>query len=213
MSIETRSPTQKIYYDPLSVARRTRQVVYGVEEHDKKVMLETILHDHPSQQVVLLTKSKRRANELGKYLEKQSITPTIIHGNHRAEDKEAGSKAFNTGASQLLITTDMILQSLRLETVDLLIHYDLPLEPKHYFDRLGFLKEKGASLACVSSSEEGLLGIIEYLMKMDIAKAELEGFEHSFLEPSEEIKPPKAKRKKPRHKSQRAKKTPPSKEK
>jgi len=45
MSEQTEPPNEKIYYDQRSVALRTKQSLYFVQEHDKMAMLELLLND------------------------------------------------------------------------------------------------------------------------------------------------------------------------
>ncbi|MEA1919915.1 MAG: DEAD/DEAH box helicase [Campylobacterota bacterium] len=198
--------SEKLYYDPLSVARRTKQKVYFVAQHDKKAMLEKLISNTLPKQMVIVTKSKRSANELSQFLMSRRIKALSIHGNHRIEDKKAATKSFNSAQTDVLITTDMILQSLELSTVSVMLSYDLPLESDHYLSRLGFLQELGESIAFVGADDERALSNIEYVMKADIPQEELEGFVPTPFDENSADHSQKNKRKKPRHRSQKSKK-------
>ena len=199
--------TKKIYNDPISVAKRTKQTVHFVGEHDKPAFLEHILKNNSSKPCVIITKSKRSADELSKYLDSKEIKALAIHGNHRAEQIENAAKSYNAGELNILITTDMILQSLDLSNIELIVSYNLPSDPKHYLSRLGYLKEVGESIAMVSPEDDKLLDAIEFTMKMEIEQVELESFiptPHSHADKMQ--KSAKDKKKKPRHSKKRAKK-------
>jgi len=199
-------PEKKIYYDPLSVARRTKQKVYFVAQHDKMAMLKQLLKEGVFKQTVIVTKSKRNADEVSRFLIDLDFKAICIHGNHRAEDKNAALKAFNSGDTEILITTDMILQSLELGTVSLMLGYDLPLETEHYLNRLGYLQEVGESISFVSPEDEQLFSSIEHVMKIEIPEEELQGFLPTPFNEKILISSQKDKKKKPRHRSQKQKK-------
>lgn len=195
---------EKIYYDPISVAKRAKQKIYLVSQADKNSMLEQIIRSMPKAKAVVVTRTKKGADTLASYLQTRDINAIAIHGNKGKQACEAGAKAFNDGEIDILITTDMILQSLALADIDHILGYDLPLEPEHYLSRVGCLSEKGESVSLVSPLEETELFLIERTMRQEIPQEELEGFT-----PSEQAdKTPQAgntKNKKPRHKKQKSK--------
>lgn len=197
---------KKKYYDNISVAKRTKQKVHLVAQHDKASMLERIIEKNSDKQIVVVTKSKRRADEIGSHLKAKEIRATEVHGNHRAEILEAAAKAFNEGKLQLIVTTDMILQALNLNKIELIISYELPAQTESYLSRLAYLKEVGESISFVSEDEERLLNIIELTIKEDIPQEEVEGFTPTLLSEADKTESSaKDKKNKPRHRKERLK--------
>lgn len=194
--------TEKKYYDPISMARRTVQVVHMVQDHDKMAMLAYIIEHSDEQQTVVICKSKKRADELGVYLNAHKAK--VIHGNHRKSDQVEVAKAFNSAEINLLITTDMVLQQLELSNIERIVSFDTPIEKDSYFKSLAFVDEKGVLISLVSPEEEGLFLVIEVALKIEISNEEVEGFVHTEAEPI--TKEVNGKKKKPRHTSQRLKK-------
>ena len=192
-------PTKKKYYDYISVGNRTKQEVYFVEEHDKHQLFELFIQKNPNKKTVIITKSKRKADELTAYLRTKAIIATTIHGNHRKEQIEKTAISFNNGEINLLITTEMILFSLELQNIEMIINYNLPLQPENYFKSLRYVDEIGSSISFVNAEDEKILDIIELMMKYNIPQIEIEEFEHTPLPKT--IK--KDKVKKPRHKKKR----------
>ncbi len=54
--------TEKLYYDPLSVARRTSQKIHFVHEHDKNAMISHLIIKNMYTDVIVVTKTKRQAD-------------------------------------------------------------------------------------------------------------------------------------------------------
>ncbi len=176
MAQPTYKSIKKKYYDIISVATRTKQVVHLVAQHDKIAMFDTIVKNNADKQIVVITKSKRKADELSSYLASQNVNAKATHGNHRTSEQEAVAASFNKSEIDVLITTDTILQTLNLANVAMILSYDIPSQLENYFVRVGHLKEMGVSIAFVSPEDQGQLSSIELLMKQEIPQEEVEDF-------------------------------------
>ncbi len=202
MSEQTDTPEEKIYYDQRSVALRTTQSIYFVREHDKVSMSGLLLNEYQKTQVVIVVKSKKKADTLSAFLISKELNALAIHGNHRLQQQKEATTAFNQGTLNILITTDMIFKTLELENIKLILSYDLPEIPQDYYNRLAFMKELGEAIALVSPADEPLLSDIEFNMKQEIKEKVLEGFVASATPNHTK----KDKKKKPRHRKMKDKK-------
>ena len=200
MSDEAKKTIKK-YYDNISVGNRTKQVFYFVEQHDKLIHFELYLKKNPSSKTLILPKSRKTADLLGVFLKSKNISSIVIHGNHRKSQIEEASEAFNKDEINLLITTNKIYETLELTNIDTILNYDLPQEPESYFKTLRAVDEMGKSISFVNIDDEKMLESIEFMMKCDIPREELEAFTHTPLPKAKKAK--KDKIKKPRHKNQR----------
>jgi len=206
MSEQIEQPEKKIYYDDISVAQRTTQIMHIVDSVDKASMLAHIFKSVDDLHAVVITKTKRNADALSIYLQSQNINAAAIHSNKRAQENDTVIKEFEAGEVNVLITTDMILQSLELTNITHMISYDLPLEPTHYLSRVGCLHERGISIALVCEEQDSQLLDIERFMRHEMQEKEVEGYtgtpeSDAALTP----KPAKDQKKKPRHRKQKRK--------
>lgn len=197
MQDNTDNPATKKYYDHVSIAKRTKQVAYLVAQHDKTAMFEQWLKNNAKKRIAILVKSKRSADEISKYLLAKGIGAMAIHGNHRVEQKEEASKAFNGSKINIIITTDMILKSLNLAKIEVIVNYDLPQNPDEYFVRLRHVDEIGEAIALVSKEEKTALEMIELMMKQEMPKEKMKDFAPT-PPPQGKKSEPKTKEKKPR---------------
>ncbi len=205
MSEQTDTPEENIYYDQRSVALRTTQSIYFVKEHDKTSMLGLLLNDYREMQVVIVVKSKKKADALSAFLISKEFNALSVHGNHRQEQQQAAATKFNLGDLSIIITTDMILKKLALENIKLVLSYDLPDIAQDYYIRLAFMKELGVAMALVSPEDEPFLSDIEFNMKKEIEEKVLEGFVASST-PNHSVKTKKDRKKKPRHRKNKVNK-------
>jgi len=192
-----------IYYDQRSVALRTTQSIYFVKEHDKATMLGLLLNDYKEKQVVIVVKSKKKADALSELLRSKEFNATAVHGNHRETQQQEAAGKFNDGSLHIIITTDMILKTLGLENIKLVVSYDLPELTQEYYNRLATMKEMGVGMALVNPEDEYNLDEIEYNMKKEIEEKTLESFVATTA-PTHKAK--KDRSKKPRHRKNKRKK-------
>ena len=204
MSEQTDTPKEEIYYDQRSVALRTTQSICFVKEHDKATMLGLLLNEYKEKQVVIVVKSKKKADALSELLSSKEFHAMAVHGNHRETQQQEAASKFNDGSLHIIITTDMILKTLALENIKLVISYDLPELPQEYYNRLAYMKEQGESMALVSPEDVYNLDEIEYNMKKEIEEKTVEGFVATTS--TQTNKPKKDRTKKPRHRKNKVKK-------
>ena len=197
--------TETIYHDQRSVALRTPQSIYFVKEHDKTSMLGLLLNDYKQTQVVIVVKSKKKADALSSLLISKEFNATAVHGNHRQTQQQEAATKFNLGTLNIIITTDMILKTLELENIKLFVSYNLPDITQDYYNHLALMKELGVAIALVSPEDEPLLSSIELNMKKEIEEKVLEGFVATAT-PIHTNKTKKDKKKKPRHRKNKVKK-------
>jgi len=203
MSEQIDTPKEKIYYDQRSVALRTPQSIYFVNEHDKMTMLGLLLNEYKKMQVLIVVKSKKKADVLSEFLITKEFNAQAVHGNHRETQQQEAGEKFNEGSLHIIITTDMILKTLGLENIKLVLNHDLPEEAQEYYNRLALMKEQGVAVAIslVSPEDEGLLSDIEVNMKVEIEEKTLADFVATDA-PAKNTK----KKKKPRHRKNRVRK-------
>jgi superfamily II DNA/RNA helicase len=194
---------KEIYYDQRSVALRTTQSIYFVKDHDKASLLSLLLEEYKKAQVVIVVKSKKKADTLSAFLNEKKFNAASVHGNHRQEQQQEAANKFNLASLNVIITTDMILKTLALENIKLIISYDLPELPQEYYNRLAYMKEQGEAMALVSPEDEAYLSDIEDNMKKEIDEKVLEGFVATPT-PTHTKRPKKDRTKKPRHRKNKA---------
>ncbi|PHR57107.1 MAG: hypothetical protein COA44_06875 [Arcobacter sp.] len=205
MSENLEETPEKLYYDPLSVARRTSQKIHLVNEHDKDALLTHLIKNNEYTGVIVLTKTKRKADEVCKHLQENDIKALSIHSNKGSEDCAKAVASFHGDETTALIMTDTTLEAQSFEVINQMISYNIPHEASQYYARLVSLEEKGEGIALVSEEEQGLMDAIQLAMKVEILEVEVEGFTSTDASELKD-KPKKDKSKKPRHKKSKTKK-------
>jgi ATP-dependent RNA helicase RhlE len=192
-----RELAQDILIDPVSVEvvpqatplEAIAQSVYLVEKVDKFALLEYLLRDQSIKRVLIFTRTKHGADKLARHLNKVQIKADAIHGNKSQGAREQALAKFKSGASRVLIATDIVARGIDVENISHVINFDLPNEPESYVHRIGRTARAGATGIAYSFCDEverEYLRDIEKLIKMRIPVVA----NHPYLSPVPVAPPP-----------------------
>ncbi|WP_420996000.1 DEAD/DEAH box helicase [Cupriavidus sp. 30B13] len=197
-SDEIRGLADRLLDNPASieVARRNTtaetvaQRVYPVDRERKRELLAHLVREHDWHQVLVFTRTKHGANRLAEQLDKDGLSALAIHGNKSQSARTRALTEFKAGTLRLLVATDIAARGIDIDQLPHVVNYDLPNVPEDYVHRIGRTGRAGAegeaiSLVCVD--EAGLLRDIERLIKRQIEKTVLPGFEVDPSIPPEPI--------------------------
>ena len=179
----------------IEVARRNQtaetiaQKVHPVGREKKKDLLVHLIKSNDWDQVLVFTRMKHGANRLVEHLLKENISAMAIHGNKSQTARTKALAEFKTGDLTVLVATDIAARGIDIDMLPHVVNYELPNVPEDYVHRIGRTGRAGAkgeavSLVCVD--ENGFLRDIERLIKREIPKEIVPGFEPH---PSEKAEP------------------------
>ncbi len=152
---------------------RIRQHVVFVESGRKAELLSQLLSDTAVERAIVFTKMKHAANRIARNLDRQGISAAAIHGNKSQSAREKSLNNFRTGATRVLVATDIAARGLDIKSVTHVINYDLPTEAENYIHRIGRTARAGAdgeAVSFCSSKERSQLQDIEKLLKTPLSE-------------------------------------------
>jgi ATP-dependent RNA helicase RhlE len=170
----------------IEVARRNSTVeiisqkIHPVDRDRKHPLLAHLIRTHNWRQVLVFTRTKHGANRLVEQLGKDGITGMAIHGNKSQSARTRALAEFKDGSLQVLVATDIAARGIDIDQLPHVVNYDLPNVPEDYVHRIGRTGRAGAtgeavSLVCVD--EHIMLRDIERLIKRELPRVVIEGFE------------------------------------
>ncbi len=194
-SREIQTLAQQLLDSPtlIEVARRNTaaesvaQTIHPVDRVRKRELLSFLIGSRNWQQVLVFTRTKHGANRLAKQLEVDGITTAAIHGNKSQGARTRALASFKQGKIRVLVATDIAARGLDIDQLPHVVNFDLPNVPEDYVHRIGRTGRAGnegeaVSLVCVD--EHKFLRDIERLIKRDINREMIPGYE-----PDPSIKP------------------------
>ena len=163
-----------------TTAERVEQTVYPVDQSRKTALLSKLVRDNDWDQVLVFTRTKHGANRLTKKLEGDGITAAAIHGNKSQGARTRALAEFKQGDIRVLVATDIAARGLDIKQLPQVVNFELPQVAEDYVHRIGRTGragESGHALSLVSADEGKLLAGIEKLIRKQLPRKEVEGFE------------------------------------
>lgn len=163
-----------------TTAESIEQLVHPVDRERKREMLSYLVGSQNWRQVLVFTRTKHGANRLADQLERDGISAAAIHGNKSQGARTRALGDFKSGRVRVLVATDIAARGLDIEQLPHVVNFELPNVAEDYVHRIGRTGRAGqdgvaVSLVCVD--EHKLLRDIERLIKREIPKVAIEGFE------------------------------------
>jgi ATP-dependent RNA helicase RhlE len=180
----------------IEVARRNQaadlvsQKALPVARDLKKELLAHLIKTQDWHQVLVFTRMKHGANRLAEYLNKHGVTAMAIHGNKSQSARTKALADFKSGDLRVLVATDIAARGIDIDQLPHVVNFELPNVPEDYVHRIGRTGRAGAqgeALSLVSVDENGFLRDIERLIKHEIPKEIVPGFEPPSHEKPEPI--------------------------
>ena len=179
----------------IEVARRNTssemvsQAIHFVDKGRKPELLSHLIGSNNWKQVLVFTRTKHGANKLTKKLESDGIGAAAIHGNKSQGARTKALADFKSGDIRVLVATDIAARGIDIDQLPHVVNFELPNVAEDYVHRIGRTGRAGnegeaVSLVCVD--EHDLLKGIEKLIKKDIKKVHIDGFD---VDPSIKAEP------------------------
>ena len=148
---------------------RIEQSVMLMEKSEKRPFLLQALENQ--FRTIIFTRTKHGADQLVKYLAKQRIFASAIHGNKSQNQRQRTLESFRKGEEPILIATDIAARGIDIPDVSLVVNYDVPTTPEAYVHRIGRTARagrEGRAITLCAPEEQKHLRDIEKLTKMKL---------------------------------------------
>jgi len=187
-SEEIKTLADKLLNSPelIEVARRNtssdlvEQSVHPVDRNRKRELLSHLIKKGDWKQVLIFTRTKHGANKLTEQLIDDGVKASAIHGNKSQGARTKALADFKSGAIRALVATDVAARGIDIDKLPHVVNFELPNVPEDYVHRIGRTgraEAEGEAISLVCVDELDFLRDIERLIKKDIPKVVIPGFE------------------------------------
>ncbi len=152
-------------------AERVEQEIFFVSKAQKMQLLDAVLHEHDKDVVIIFSRTKHGAKRITRDLNHMGIKATEIHGNRSQNQRVKSLEGFTKGAYRVLVATDIAARGIDVDTVSLVINFDLPSTTDDYVHRIGRTGRAGRSGKAISfamQDERGDVKKIERLIRKQL---------------------------------------------
>jgi len=181
-----------------TTVERVEQLVMPVDKLRKRELLSEQIGKGDWRQVLVFTRTKHGANRLAKQLNGDGISTLAIHGGKGQGARTKALRDFKAGEVRVLVATDIAARGLDIDKLPHVVNYELPHVPEDYVHRIGRTAragQNGTAISLVCVDELKLLSDIEKLLKREIKKEFVPGYEvdkRIKAEPINKGKPPRS---------------------
>ena len=141
-----------------------KQYYVYLKKEDKMDVLLQIYRGIEIAQAIIYCNSKRSVDFVSEELKKKGHMVSSIHGDLKQIERDGVMRDFRSGATRVLITTDLLARGIDIYQVSLVINYELPKEKETYIHRIGRsgrFGRKGNAINFVTPSEKDELENIQ----------------------------------------------------
>ena len=152
----------------------------AVEKADKRKVLSQLIDDGDWYQVLVFSRTKHGANRLARQLSNSGIEAMAIHGDKSQGARTKALASFKSGDLRVLVATDIAARGLDIDLLPHVVNFDLPQVAEDYVHRIGRTGRAGATgeaISLVSHDEHSRLVYIERLIKKQIPRVSLDGYQ------------------------------------
>lgn len=189
MPKEIRSLADEMLNKPVTVqigmiapAKTVSHALYPVQQSSKKGLLFSMLGEFETDQVLIFTRTKRRARFLARDLEKQGYEVCALQGNMAQNRRQEAINGFRDGKYKILVATDIAARGIDVAEISHVINFDMPDTVDAYTHRIGRTGRahaEGEAFTFVDPTDEGMVREIEKLLGKKIERRQLAGFNYS----------------------------------
>jgi ATP-dependent RNA helicase RhlE len=154
--------------------------IYPVDQVQKLDMLLYLLEKHRSNQVLVFTRTKRRAAKLAVQLSEAGVSSTAIQGNLSQSKRQSAMNAFRKGKVKVLVATDIAARGIDVMEVSHVINYDVPDTADAYTHRIGRtgrMEQTGTAFSLVTQEDLSIVYSIERTLGKGLERRRVNGFE------------------------------------
>ncbi|MBI9075923.1 MAG: DEAD/DEAH box helicase [Desulfatibacillum sp.] len=160
---------------------------YPVAQHLKTALLLELLGNTGTEAVLIFTRTKHRAKQLGEKLAKAGFRSASLQGNLSQSRRLDAMNGFKSGKYQVLVATDIAARGIDVSNVSHVINYDMPSTPETYVHRIGRTgraTRHGEAFTLITGEDRQMVQAIHRAIGANVEQRTLKGFNYQASTPA-----------------------------
>ncbi|MFT4415926.1 DEAD/DEAH box helicase [Fredinandcohnia humi] len=157
----------------IEIKNKIDHVMLEVKDEDKLPTLKAVTTVENPDSCIIFCSTQERVDDLFEELDASSYSCDKLHGGLVQEDRFAVMDDFKKGAFRYLIATDVAARGIDVESVSLVINYDIPQDRERYVHRTGRTgraNQTGKAITFVTPYEQDFVKDLEDFMGINIRR-------------------------------------------
>lgn len=152
------------------------QQAFVVYETQKLALVKHLLTHTPYKNALVFCSKKQSVRQLAQELFRAKFKIGEMHSDLDQANREDVISKFAGGRLPILVATDILSRGIDIDTIDLVINYDVPRDGEDYVHRIGRTaraEADGMAFTLVGEKEQNRFAAIEALLGKPVEKAEV----------------------------------------
>lgn len=205
MPSKIRELAKKILHEPEQIniaiskpAAGVMQAAYLTYNTQKIELLKGLLRGKDIASIVIFSGTKDKVKELERELSRAKFNVAAIHSDLEQDQRNEVMRNFKNRSIQILVATDILSRGIDIDSIGLVINYDVPRDAEDYIHRVGRTaraEQTGVALTFINPEDMRKFKSIETLIGDEIKKLPLPASlgEGPAYEPNKKFERPAAK--------------------
>ena len=150
------------------------QRAYVVYDMQKLEVVKYLLKTIPYKSALVFCSRKQSVKQLARELQRAKFEIGEMHSDLEQSKREEIMNKFAGGRLPVLVATDILSRGIDIDTIDLVINYDVPHDGEDYVHRIGRTaraEADGMAVTLVSEKEQNRFAVIEELLGKPVEKS------------------------------------------
>ena len=180
MPPKIRTLASKILKQPVEIniavskpAEGVMQAAYMVQNDKKVDLIKYLLAGKKLKTIIIFSSTKHKVKELEKELKKLKMNTSAIHSDLTQDQRNEVLRNFKSKKLQILVATDILSRGIDIDSIELVINFDVPSDAEDYIHRVGRTaraESTGVALTFISPSDRRKFRNIEQLIGSEVKK-------------------------------------------
>lgn len=181
MPPKIRHLAKSILKDPeeinIAISRPPEKIVqkaFVVFEEQKLPLVKYLLSKTSFKSALIFCSRKQNVKTLTRVLRQDGFSVEEMHSDLLQSQRENVINGFTSGRIPIMIATDILSRGIDIDTIDLVINYDVPRDGEDYVHRIGRTaraEADGMAFTFVGEKEQNSFAAIENLIDKEVEKA------------------------------------------
>lgn len=175
MAVQILKEPEQINLATAKPAEGVTQGAFLLYDEQKVKMVQYLLQDDDIESTVIFTSTKRAVKEVQKALSNLGLSVRGISSDLEQSEREEVLRLFKAGKVRIMVATDVISRGIDIDTIELVINYDVPNDPEEYIHRVGRTaraNREGEAITFINNTEQHKFIKIEELIGKEIRKVD-----------------------------------------
>ena len=158
-------------------------VLYQVGQGRKTALLKNILQKNNMPTTLIFTRTKYKAKNLARQLQKSGHKATSLQGNLSQNQRKLAMDGFKTGKFNIMVATDIAARGIDVSGISHVVNYDVPDTAEaytHRTGRTGRAEQTGEAFTFMTSADGRIIQMVERNLGRKIRRETVAGFDCAF---------------------------------